>query len=861
MEWDEALDDIAARVRAALQAGRKDAVMYHVGRPGEDLFTERVLQTWGVDGHNSHTNICSSGARVGYAAWMGIDRPAPDHAHARFILLLSSHLEAGHYFNPHAQRIMEAKEAGTRMAVVDPRLSNTAAAADYWLSPWPGTEAGMLLALAHVLVDEGLVNTGFVRRWVNWRQLMADEAYLERLVEEGRLPQAPPAEGFEGFLWLLRELYRPYTPEWAAGECGVEPGVLRAVAREIGRAGTAFASHVWRGASAGHLGGWMVARNLFFLHVLTGSVGTRGGCLPNASAKFVPRPPSHPYPPSVWNEVAWPREYPLAHFEVSFLLPHLLERQDQRIDVYFTRVYNPVWTNPDGFSWIEMLTSDRIGLHVALTPTWSETAQYADYVLPMGLAPERHDLHSYETHAARWIGFRQPVRRVAMERLGRVPADTREANPGEVWEENEFWIELSWRIDPDGSLGIRRHHESPYRLGEKIRIDEYYRWIFENSVPGLPEAARREGLEPLEYMRRHGAFQLDAEVYEEHARPVPPEVLEGARVSEDGGVYVEDPPPKENFRPYPGPFLDEAGRTRVGVMVEGQAVMGFPTPSGLLEFYSTTLKEWGWPEYALPVYPLDEAGRQRMPEITSQVHHARIRWEASEMILLPTFRLPTLIHTRTNGAKWLYETAHHNPVWIHPRDAARIGVQTGDLVRVETEIGHLVDRVWVTEAIRPGVVACSHHLGRWRLNEESGSDRWNSALVRLDREGSRWRMDQVHGATPFDSADPDSRRIWWREAGVHQNLIFPVQPDPISGAHCWHVRVRVTRAAASDRYGEVAVDTARSRAAFQRWLKLTRPGPGPDGTRRPYWLMRPLKPSREAYQMLPEAVPRPAGRP
>ena len=35
-----------------------------------------------------------------------------------------------------------------------------------------------------------------------------------------------------------------------------------------------------------------------------------------------------------------------------------------------------------------------IGLHAALTPTWSETAIFADYVLPMGLAPERHDLQS-----------------------------------------------------------------------------------------------------------------------------------------------------------------------------------------------------------------------------------------------------------------------------------------------------------------------------------------------------------------------------------------------------------------------------------------------------------------------------------
>ena len=74
----------------------------------------------------------------------------------------------------------------------------------------------------------------------------------------------------------------------------------------------------------------------------------------------------------------------------------------------------------------------------------------------------------------------QPVVRVAMERLGRRVESTRDANPGEVWEEDEFWIALSWHVDPDGSLGIRKHFESPYRPGERVTIEEYYRWIFEN---------------------------------------------------------------------------------------------------------------------------------------------------------------------------------------------------------------------------------------------------------------------------------------------------------------------------------------------------------------------------------------------
>jgi len=887
--WEEVLDDLAKRIRQAIIENRKDEVVYHVGRPGEDLYTERVLAAWGVDGHNSHTNVCSSGARTGYAFWMGMDRPAPDYANARFILMMSAHLESGHYFNPNAQRIMEAKQKGAKIAVIDTRLSNTASKADYWLSPWPGTETALLLAIANDLIQSERFNKDFVRRWVNWDELLADHDYVQFLKENGMIHRLPQGKSFHDFVKLLKEIYHPYTYEWAERETGVKAELLKTVAYEIAHAGTAFASNIWRNAAAGHRGGWMISRALFFLNVLMGAVGKPGSTIPNAWAKFVPAPFNEPVQNvRFWNENHFPKEFPLAYFEMSFLLPHLLKSRNKKIDVYFTRVYNPVWTNPDGFSWIEMFKDPtRIGLHVALSPTWSETAQYADYVLPMGMATERHDLHSYETHAAQWIGFRQPVLRVQKEEDGELIQFTYEANPGEVWEENEFWIELSWRIDPDGSLGIRQYFESPYRPGQKITIEEYYRWIFENSVPGLPEAAAKEGLTPMEYMRRYGAFQITTDVYEQHEKELPEELVREARLipfesdpvaqkireevaasidqseaygesdhsvsaqddssRDQPGVWVKKAPLKINYRPYPGPFTNQQSEVRVGVVVNGKAVQGFPTPSGKLEFFSTTLKEWKWPEYAIPIYPRTKEERKKMVHIVSQVHHESIDRENGEFILLPTFRLPTLIHTRTNGAKWLHEISHTNPVWLNPVDAERLGVKTGDLVKLSTEIGFFVDKVWVTEGIRPGVVACSHHLGRWRLKDDHGSDRWNSSVVRLEQEGTSWKMKRVKGPGPFKSSDPDSERIWWTEGGVHQNIIFPVQPDPISGMHCWHQKVKVEKASADDTYFDIQVDTAKAHEVFHRWLQYTRPAPGPNNLRRPLWMMRPLKPHPDYY--------------
>jgi anaerobic selenocysteine-containing dehydrogenase len=314
------------------------------------------------------------------------------------------------------------------------------------------------------------------------------------------------------------------------------------------------------------------------------------------------------------------------------------------MDVYFTRVFNPIWTYPDGFTWMEALSDEKmVGMHIALTPTWSETAYFADYVLPMGLAPERHDINSYETHSGVWIAFRQPVLREFARRKGKDFEFTYEVNPGEVWEEDEFWIELSWRIDPDGSLGIREHFMSPYREGEKITIDEYYRYIFEN-VKGLPEKAAEEDMNVLDYMRKYGAYEIESSVYELHKKKLTEEQMNGASVDDKTGVISKD-------------------GAAIGVNVDGENVVGFPTLSRKQEFYSQTMVDWKWPEYTIPTY------------IKSHVHEEEMDREKGDFPLVPTFRLPVLIHSRSGNAKWLAEIANRNPIWMHTSDAKRFGLK------------------------------------------------------------------------------------------------------------------------------------------------------------------------------------------
>ena len=272
--------------------------------------------------------------------------------------------------------------------------------------------------------------------------------------------------------------------------------------------------------------------------------------------------------------------------------------------------------------------------------------------------------------------------------------------------------------------------------------------------------------------------------------------------------------------------------------INGQPCVGFPTPSRKQELFSPTMQQWGWPEYVLPTY------------IKSHVHPEQIDRSKNEFVLTPTFRLPTLIHSRSGNAKWLAEISNRNPLWMHTIDAAAIGVKNGDLVRVTTQIGYFVDRVWVTEALKPGIVACSHHMGRWRRACDPAANRWATNLVDIEsvRPGV-WRMRAAGDIEPYASNDPDSQRIFWKDGGVAQNLIFPVQPDPISGMHCWHQKVTVVAAHLDDRYGDVEVDTNKSFEVFKQWLALTRSPNQADQLRRPLWLNRPLRPVNEAFYL------------
>src|SRR5262249_27764548 len=153
--------------------------------------------------------------------------------------------------------------------------------------------------------------------------------------------------------------------------------------------------------------------------------------------------------------------------------------------------------------------------------------------------------------------------------------------------------------------------------------------------------AKAKGLDPLAYMRRFGAFEVQKTNYFRHERSLGSDDLAGAEVDPVTKVVVK------------------SGKA-LGVQVDGASVEGFPTPSRKLEFTSRQLADWTWPEFALPGY------------INSHVDWRELDPAAGEFCLLPTFRLPTLIHTRSGAAKWLNEISQCNPLWVYPADGKRL---------------------------------------------------------------------------------------------------------------------------------------------------------------------------------------------
>jgi len=292
-----------------------------------------------------------------------------------------------------------------KFVLVDPRFSVTAAKADEWLPVNPGTDAVLALAMAHVIVRDGLYNGKFIQEHCHGFDDWEDEYGRHR--------------GFKDY--VLKE----WPPQKAAKICGIPTDKIEQVARE-------FAAKAPHCIAAGARGTSMQSNGVitrFAIHALNGLVGSidaRGGVLTQMKPPFTDWPDCEPDPKDPTKKIlkvdeiakqglkmprldyAGTAKYPLAGKVYQDIPDRILEGKPYPVNALLCYYTNPFFSSPDIDRWPKAI--EKIPFVATFSPFMDETTLHADLVLPDHTYLERwHDDVIYPSMGYPVVGIRQPV--------------------------------------------------------------------------------------------------------------------------------------------------------------------------------------------------------------------------------------------------------------------------------------------------------------------------------------------------------------------------------------------------------------------------------------------------------------------
>lgn len=376
--WDEALSYIAEKMQAIKAAYGPEAIaLFSHGIGGN--FLKHTVKAFGSPNVTAPSFAQCRGPRdVGFRLTFGEDVSSPERTdirNAQCIVLIGSHLGENMH-NTQVQEFAEAIGKGASVIVVDPRYSIAASKAKYYLPIKPGTDLALLMAWMNVIVSEGLYDKEYVRSY---------------------------GFGFEQFAASIRA----YSPEWAFVETGIDPELIRATAREMARYRPATLVHpgrhvTWYGDDAQR------SRAIALLNALMGSWGRKGGFYSPQSMDV----PSYPYPaypvpskPKVDNPK---NRYPFAHETITTgIREATLTGEPYPIKGWLVYATNLLHALPNEEETIRAMQALDLLVVVDVIP--SETAGWADVVLPESVYLERHDDLNVEWFRDPFVALRQPV--------------------------------------------------------------------------------------------------------------------------------------------------------------------------------------------------------------------------------------------------------------------------------------------------------------------------------------------------------------------------------------------------------------------------------------------------------------------
>ncbi|WP_213805331.1 molybdopterin-dependent oxidoreductase [Granulicella sp. dw_53] len=165
--WDEALDQIAARLKGiAAEFGPESVLPYSyagtIGQLGYGSMDRRFFYRLGAS--QLDRTICSTAGGTALTSVYGVKlgTTPQDFAHAGLVVAWGANI---HGNNVHLWPFVEeARRAGARLVVIDPYKTRTAALADEHLAIQPGTDTALALGLMHVILREGLEDREYIAR-------------------------------------------------------------------------------------------------------------------------------------------------------------------------------------------------------------------------------------------------------------------------------------------------------------------------------------------------------------------------------------------------------------------------------------------------------------------------------------------------------------------------------------------------------------------------------------------------------------------------------------------------------------------------------------------------------------------------
>jgi thiosulfate reductase/polysulfide reductase chain A len=374
ISWDEALGEIAARMKTLRDAGEAQKVLWFTEDSSWIPVQQDFCDLYGTPNFYMHSSLCDVGRKASMKLVCGNDRPLIDAIHSKYMLIFGwNPLSATKW--AHLPRIItRARENGAKLVVVDPYLSYTASKADEWVPIRPGTDGAFALALAHVIIRDKLYDKKFVEDWT---------------------------VGSDEFAAYVKDK----SPAWAEPITGISAKTTERIAHEFATTAPQLVD-VWSGTH--HTNGVQAGRAIGLLAALVGGYD-RPGTLIIPERKGPPRLAPTAAKITQPRYDGYPDRVPFGHVSgdytevVQRLLKGTGPYQPKMAMIFFQNLALSV---PGTKNVLDALKN--LDFIVAVDTLVSETAEMADIVLPGTTFLERYEL-SVPWVSWTVIALRQPV--------------------------------------------------------------------------------------------------------------------------------------------------------------------------------------------------------------------------------------------------------------------------------------------------------------------------------------------------------------------------------------------------------------------------------------------------------------------